>query len=157
MGTGSFPGVKCGRGVLLTTHPFLVPQSWKSRAIPLHRLGHTGPVTGSVYLYLPRQQSEFKPQSHWRVFDNVTSFWPMFSFVLDFTYLRGQFHTDCSYGRVSVVQYWHTNISYWDLTVQSLEQKLKIFSPLVSLFFLTKPYLNTPFTVLLGGPSGRAF
>ena len=24
MGTGSFPGVKCGRGVLLTTHPLLV-------------------------------------------------------------------------------------------------------------------------------------
>jgi len=22
MGTGPFPGVKCGRGVLLTTHPF---------------------------------------------------------------------------------------------------------------------------------------
>ena len=35
VGTGSFPGVKCGRGVLLTTHPLLVPQSWKSRAIPL--------------------------------------------------------------------------------------------------------------------------
>ena len=35
MGTGSFPGVKCGRGVLLTTHPLLVPPSWKSRAIPL--------------------------------------------------------------------------------------------------------------------------
>jgi hypothetical protein len=35
MGTGSFPGVKCGRGVLLTTHPLLVPRSWKSRAIPL--------------------------------------------------------------------------------------------------------------------------
>ena len=33
MGTGSFPGVKCGRGVLLTTHPLLVPQSWKSTAI----------------------------------------------------------------------------------------------------------------------------
>jgi len=32
---GSFPGVKCGRGVLLTTHPLLVPRSWKSRAIPL--------------------------------------------------------------------------------------------------------------------------
>jgi len=30
MGTGSFPGVKCGRGVLLTTHPLLVPRSWKS-------------------------------------------------------------------------------------------------------------------------------
>jgi len=27
MGTGSFPGVKCGRGVLMTTHPLLVPRS----------------------------------------------------------------------------------------------------------------------------------
>ena len=36
MGTGSFPGVKCGRGVLLTTHPLLVPLPWKSRAIPLY-------------------------------------------------------------------------------------------------------------------------
>ena len=41
MGTESFPGVKCGRGVLLTTHPLLVPRSWKNRAIPL---------TGSLYL-----------------------------------------------------------------------------------------------------------
>ena len=32
---GLSPGVKCGRGVLLTTHPLLVPRSWKSRAIPL--------------------------------------------------------------------------------------------------------------------------
>jgi len=35
MGIGSFPGVKCGRGVLLTPHPLLAPWSWKSRAIPL--------------------------------------------------------------------------------------------------------------------------
>ena len=35
MVTGSFPWVKCGRGVLLTTHPLLVQRSWKSRAIPL--------------------------------------------------------------------------------------------------------------------------
>ena len=35
MGNVSFPGVKCGRGVLLTTHPLLVPRSWKSRVIPL--------------------------------------------------------------------------------------------------------------------------
>jgi len=35
MDTGSFPGVKCGRGVLLTTHPLLVPRCWKGRAIPL--------------------------------------------------------------------------------------------------------------------------
>ena len=27
MGTGSFPGVKSGRGVTLTPHPFLVPWS----------------------------------------------------------------------------------------------------------------------------------
>ena len=41
MVTGSFPGVKCGRGVQLTTHPLLVPQSWKSRAIPLPTLWAT--------------------------------------------------------------------------------------------------------------------
>ena len=33
MGTGSFLGVKNGRGVLLNTHQQLVPRSWKSRAI----------------------------------------------------------------------------------------------------------------------------
>jgi len=27
VGTWSFPGVKCGRGVLLNTHPLLVPRS----------------------------------------------------------------------------------------------------------------------------------
>ena len=35
MGTGSFPGLKIGRGVTLTPHPILVPWSWKGRAIPL--------------------------------------------------------------------------------------------------------------------------
>ena len=37
----SFPGGKCGRGVLLITHPLLVPRSWKSRAIPLPTLWAT--------------------------------------------------------------------------------------------------------------------
>jgi len=41
MGTGSFPELKCGRGVLLITHPLLVPRSWKSRAIPLPTLWAT--------------------------------------------------------------------------------------------------------------------
>ena len=41
MGTGSFPGINCGRGVLLTTHPLLVPLSWKSIAIPLSTLWAT--------------------------------------------------------------------------------------------------------------------
>ena len=51
MGTGSFSGVKCGRGVLLTTHPLLAPRSWKSRAIPLLTLwATTGPLTGLLYL-----------------------------------------------------------------------------------------------------------
>jgi len=36
MGTGSFPGVKSGRGVTLTPYPLLVPWSRKDRAIPLH-------------------------------------------------------------------------------------------------------------------------
>ena len=41
MGTVSFPGVKCGQGMLLTTHPLLVLQSWKSRAVPLPTLWAT--------------------------------------------------------------------------------------------------------------------
>jgi len=37
-----FPrGVKCGRGMLLTTQTLLVPRSWKSRAIPLPTLWAT--------------------------------------------------------------------------------------------------------------------
>ena len=31
-------GIKCGQGVGLTTHPLLVLQLWKSRAIPLPTL-----------------------------------------------------------------------------------------------------------------------
>jgi len=41
MGTGSFPRVKCGRDMLLTIHPLLVPRSWKSRATPLPTLWAT--------------------------------------------------------------------------------------------------------------------
>jgi len=53
IGTRSFLGVKYGQGVLLTTHPLLVPWSWKSRAIPLPTLWATiWPVMGTLYLYL---------------------------------------------------------------------------------------------------------
>jgi hypothetical protein len=41
MGTVSFLGVKYGRGVKLTTHPLLVPWSWKCRAITLPTLWAT--------------------------------------------------------------------------------------------------------------------
>jgi hypothetical protein len=44
MGTGSFPGVKSGRGVTLTPNPLLVPWSRKSRAIPLLPLWAVRPV-----------------------------------------------------------------------------------------------------------------
>ena len=46
VGTGSFPGVKSGRGVTLTPHPLLVPWSRKSRAIPLLPLWAVRPVQG---------------------------------------------------------------------------------------------------------------
>ena len=42
--TGSFPGVKSGRGVTLTLHTLLVPWSRKSRAIPLLPLWAVRPV-----------------------------------------------------------------------------------------------------------------
>ena len=52
MGTGSFPGVKCAWGVLLTTHPLLVSLSWKSRAIPLPTLWAT-PACNRITVPLP--------------------------------------------------------------------------------------------------------
>ena len=59
MGTGSFPGVKSGHGMTLTTHPLLVPWSRKSRAIPLLPLWAARSVqslsacTVELYLYSP--------------------------------------------------------------------------------------------------------
>jgi hypothetical protein len=44
MGTGSFPGVKSGRGMTLTPHPLLVLWSWKGRAIPLLPVWTVWPV-----------------------------------------------------------------------------------------------------------------
>jgi len=44
IGTGSFPGVKSGRGVTLTPHPLLVPWSRKNRIITLLPLWAVRPV-----------------------------------------------------------------------------------------------------------------
>jgi hypothetical protein len=44
MNTGSFPGVRNGRGVTLTPHPLLVSWSRKGRAIPLLPLWAVRPV-----------------------------------------------------------------------------------------------------------------
>ena len=59
MGTGSFTGVKSGRGVTLTPHLHLVPWSRKNRTIPLLPLWAVLPVqslsacTVELYLYSP--------------------------------------------------------------------------------------------------------
>ena len=59
MDTGSFPGVKSGRGVTLTPYPLLVPWSRKSRAIPLLPLWAVRPLqilsacTVELYPYSP--------------------------------------------------------------------------------------------------------
>jgi len=60
MGTGSFPGVKSGRGVTLTPHSLLVPlvmeeESYTS-TLPMGRTACTEPqcvYKGDVYLFLP--------------------------------------------------------------------------------------------------------
>jgi len=55
MGTGSFPGVKSGRGVTLTPHPLLVPWSRKTSTPPMGRTACTMPqclYKGARYLYL---------------------------------------------------------------------------------------------------------
>jgi len=56
MGTGSFPRIKSGRGVMLTPHPLLVPWSRKGRTIPLLPLLAVRSVQSlsacTVHLYL---------------------------------------------------------------------------------------------------------
>jgi len=44
IGTGSFPGIKSGRGVTLTSYPLLVPWPRKSRTISLFPLWTVRPV-----------------------------------------------------------------------------------------------------------------
>jgi len=52
MGTGSYPGIKYDREVLVTIHPLLVPRSWNNTAISLPNLWATPRlVTGTLYLY----------------------------------------------------------------------------------------------------------
>jgi len=52
MGTGSFSGVNCGWGVLLTTHLLLTPRSWKSRVIPLPPSGPQPSLQRGYFTFL---------------------------------------------------------------------------------------------------------
>ena len=56
MGTGSFPGVESGRGMKLTPHPFLVPRSKNSTALPLLSLkAFVAYKKGETYLHRVKQ------------------------------------------------------------------------------------------------------
>jgi hypothetical protein len=65
MGTGSFPGAKCGRGALLTTYYLLVPRSWKSRAIPYPPCGPHRACNGiTLPLHSGRDGETSVPERH---------------------------------------------------------------------------------------------
>ena len=74
MGTGTFPGVKSGRGLLLTSHPLLVPRSRKSRALPL-----------LVWTERPTQSLSTGTRAHFNL--HVTFTLPLPYFYLTFTLL----------------------------------------------------------------------
>jgi hypothetical protein len=66
MGTGTFPGLRCDRGVILTPHPLLVPRS-----------------KNAVELYLNSPQGPSWPMKGWNLIVTVTSsVWILY-------------HTDC--------------------------------------------------------------
>jgi len=48
LGTGSFLGVKSGRGVMLTPHPLLMPWSRKGRVVPLLPLWAVRPLQSLI-------------------------------------------------------------------------------------------------------------
>ena len=56
MGTGSFPELKCGLGVLLNTHTLLVPRSWKSRTITLPTIWATLGLDWTWIYHLPERK-----------------------------------------------------------------------------------------------------
>ena len=82
IGTGSFPRVKYGRGVLLTTQPLLVSRSWKSRAIPLPTLWVTnGSVMGTLYLLCKEKKQCHRLYVHsWSYVQNSYMFRCLFRF-----------------------------------------------------------------------------
>jgi hypothetical protein len=78
MGTGSFPGVKNGRGVTLTPLSLVVPWSWKGRAIPLR------PLRGRTACTEP--QCLYKGALYLFTIAWICSFWPCSSKVVGLTF-----------------------------------------------------------------------
>ena len=68
MGTGSFPGVKCSRGVLLTTHPLLAQRPWKSRFIPLPPTGPQPDLQWGYFTFTSTKTCIFYVCDYWRHF-----------------------------------------------------------------------------------------
>ena len=93
MGTGSFPGVKYGWRVLLTTRPLLVPRSWNSRAIPLPTLwATTGPVTGTLLPIIPATYEKKNPLFYSHPLSFLFVFFPLYhTFLHSLVYLSLSF------------------------------------------------------------------
>jgi len=67
------PGVKCSRGVLLTTHPLLVPQSWKCRAIPVPTLWVTPGLLQDHFTFTLLLLMIIKMEYNWGIFTVIQS------------------------------------------------------------------------------------
>jgi len=93
MGTASFPGVKSGRSVLLTTQTLLALRSWKCRAIPLTPLGHNQACNGVtlLYFYSCLLAAESNPEPGWFCKDYVNKIVPVG--YLKFNYWATLCHT----------------------------------------------------------------
>jgi len=70
MSTGSFPGVKCGRGVLLTTHPF---QCRPHGRVELYLYPPSGPHRACNGITLPFLSSSYICHGVWPLVDPFRS------------------------------------------------------------------------------------
>ena len=116
---GLSPGVKCGRGVLLTTHPLLVPRSWKGR---------------ELYLY--------PPSGPHRACNGITLPLDIYIYIYIYIYVIGLLPIYCN--SLALQTYFNTT-----LTIERTEEELFVPSSLFLNFSqiikcLTLPYLQTP-------------
>ena len=108
MGTASFPGVKCGPGVLLTTHPLLVPRSWR------------------VWLYL------YPPSGSHRACNGITL--PLHTYIL--TYLLSNLLTYLLTYTTVVFNLINNNVKTYRITEQWILLNFIILFPLWALMAL---------------------